>query len=416
MGVLTVSTGTITRQFGTFACELQLTSDNITTASTTMKLVNMPKLTQDFEMQDELNDLSELRVNLSEISLSIFDTLGNGSTLFSYIDSMTLSDTIQVKVTVNSGVDFFITKKESCNYDWFSRKVTFKAQPALKYDIEVTNYASINLPDYVSNENFVAPGDVIKAFLESQGSSPTVKVKGHFFTHDIDDITGVPVDPPPRYMIFEEVYVGTYAQAQDITLGFSLVEGAIIGSMLGYSFYVRRNFAGTDPDDFQTINASNLKSFGVEFNKRSIRNFNTSFFIQDNLGTGVDTDIGVNDDEVLDSQGTQDIDILYRINDMNTIEYSSGWQLQNAGTSVLTTSNMQTITNNAKAGYKAALGLSSSYSVKFEIFGIETLKPYQYILFGSGIHETVNGKKVRPSYIEYDLENDIVKGEGYIIG
>ena len=88
------------------------------------------ELTQDFEMQDELNDLSELRVNLSEISLSIFDTLGNGSTLFSYIDSMTLSDTIQVKITVNSGVDFFITKKESCNYDWFSRKVTFKAQPA----------------------------------------------------------------------------------------------------------------------------------------------------------------------------------------------------------------------------------------------------------------------------------------------
>jgi len=101
---------------------------------------------------------------------------------------------------------------------------------------------------------------------------------------------------------------------------------------------------------------------------------------------------------------------------MNTIEYSSGWQLQNGGTSVLTTSNMQTITDNAKAGYKAALGLSSSYSVKFEIFGIDTLKPYQYILFGSSIHETVNGKKVRPSYIEYDLENDIIKGEGYIIG
>lgn len=415
MGILTVSTGTITRQFGTFACELQLTSNNITTASTTMKLVNMPKLTQDFEMQDELNDLSELRVNLSEISLSIFDTLGNGSTLFSYIDSMTLSDTIQVKVTVNSGVDFFITKKESCNYDWFSRKVTFKAQPALKYNVEVTDYENTNLPDYVSNENFVAPKDVIKAFLESQGSSPTVKIKGHFFTHGLSDISGIQVGSP-RYMIFEETYVDTYAKAQDVTLGFSLIEGAIIGSMLGYSFYVRRNFAGTDIDDYQTINAGNLKSFGVEFNKRSIRNFNTSFFIQDNLGTGVDTDIGVNDDEVLDLQGTQDIDILYRINDMNTVVYSSGWQLQNAGTSVLTTSNMQTITNNAKAGYKAALGLSSSYSVKFEIFGIETLRPYQYILFGSGIHETVNGKKVRPSYIEYDLENDIVKGEGYIIG
>lgn len=416
MGILTASTGNITRQFGTFSCEIQLNSANITTASKTMKLATMPKLTQDFELQDELNDLSELRVNLSEITINVFDGLGDGTNLFNYINSMTLTDTITVKVVVNSGTDYFVSRKENCNYDWNSRKITFKAQSAIKYDVEVSDYET-NIADYTSNDNFVASKDVITAFLESQGENPTVTVKGHMFTHDIDDITGVPTDPAPRYMIFEETYVDTYRKGQNIVLGFSLIEGAIMGSMLGEAFYVRRNYAGTTlNDDYVSISGSDLKSFGVDFNKRSVRNFNTSFFIQDNLGTGTETDIGRNEDEVISALGNQDIDILYRVDNMNTIEYSSGWQLQNGGTSVLTSSDMLTTSNNARAGYKAALGISSSYSVKFELFGITSLKPYQYILFSSGIHETINGKKVRPSYIEYDLENDIVKGEGYIIG
>lgn len=419
MGILTVSTPSITRQFGTFSCELQLESSSITTASTTMKLASMPRIAQDFDLQDEINNLSELRVSLSEITINVFDVLGNGSNLFSYINSMSLSDIIKVKVVVNGGTDYFVSKKESCNYDWQSRKMTLKAQGAIKYDVEVTNYAT-NIGNYVSPDNFVASKDLITAFLESQGDSPTVTVKGHMFTHDVSDITGIPIGSP-RYMIFEETYVNDvttgYQDAQDIVLGFCLIEGAIMGCMLGEAFYVRRNYAGTTlNDDYVSISGSDLKSFGVEFNKRSVRNFNTIFIIQDNLGTGTQIDIGHIENEVISSIGNQDINISYRINDMNTIEHSSGWQLQNGGTSVLTTSDMQTVSDNARAGYKAALGISSSYSVKFELFGIGSLKPYQYILFSSGIHETVNGKKVRPSYIEYDLENDIVKGEGYIIG
>lgn len=415
MGILTASTGNVTRQFGTFSCEIQLDSDNITTASKTIKLATMPKLTQDFELQDELNDLSELRVNLSEITINVFDGLGDGTNLFNYINSMELTDTITVKVVVNSGTDYFVSRKENCNYDWQSRKISFKAQSAVKYDVEVTDYTT-NIADYTSPEDFVTSKDLITAFLESQGDNPTVTVKGHMFTHGVSDITGQPIGSP-RYMIFEETYVSDYQKAQDIVLGFSFIEGAIMGAMLGEAFYVRRNYAGEIlNDDYVSISASDLKSFGVDFNKRSVRNFNTSFFIQDNLGTGTETDIGRNEDEVISSRGNQDIDILYRVDNMNTIEYSSGWQLQNGGTSVLTSSDMLTTSNNARAGYKAALGISSSYSVKFELFGITSLKPYQYILFGSGIHETINGKKVRPSYIEYDLENDIVKGEGYIIG
>ena len=64
-----------------------------------------------------------------------------------------------------------------------------------------------------------------------------------------------------------------------------------------------------------------------------------------------------------------------------------------------------------------ALQMEQSFSVDFEIFGVNTLKPFQYLnLASSGIHPAINGKKIRPTQLEYNLEDDTVKGKGYIIG
>ena len=100
MPTLTVNTGSVTRQFGTFSAQMSMTHTSDVT--TTMKLANMPKISQDFYVQDEVNDLSELRVNIAEVSITIFDELGNGNSLFTYIDALGLSDTIQIQVTTPS--------------------------------------------------------------------------------------------------------------------------------------------------------------------------------------------------------------------------------------------------------------------------------------------------------------------------
>ena len=419
MPTLTVNTGNVTRQFGTFSSQVSMTHTSDVT--TTMKLANMPKISQDFDVQDDVNDLSEFRVNISEISITIFDELGNGNSLFTYINALSLSDTIQIQVTTPSGTDYFIATKSSCEYDWQARKVSIKAQAALRYDVQVTNYDTSSFEtsgETNADDGLIVSTDVIRAFLEAQGSSPTVKILGHFSSVTKSNITSLPIDPAPRYIIFDGQYVDTYSEGQDITLKLSIVEGAVVGAMMGYSFYVRRNFNSTsDSDYYAQIGSSDLKSFGVSFNERHIRNFDSVLAIQDNINGA---QISTATTEVIDATGAQDIDISYFVPDMHTVFFNPSpvakWQLATTGASALSQSDMDDISDDARDSYKKSLGITSSYSVDFEIFGISTLKPYQFIQFDSDIHPTINSKKVRPSYLEYDLESDTIKGEGYIIG
>jgi hypothetical protein len=419
MPTLTVNTGNVTRQFGTFSSQISMTHTSDVT--TTMKLANMPKISQDFDVQDEVNDLSELRVNIAEVSITIFDELGNGNSLFTYIDALGLSDTIQIQVTTPSGTDYFIATKSSCEYDWQARKVSIKAQAALRYDVQVTNYDTSSYEtsgETNADDGLIVSSDVIRAFLEAQGSSPTVKILGHFSSVTKSDISTIPAPTSIRYIIFDGQYVDTYTEGQDVTLKLSIVEGAVVGAMMGYSFYVRRNFDSTsDSDYYAQIGSSDLKSFGVSFNERHIRNFDSVLAIQDNIDGA---QISTSTTEIIDATGAQDIDINYFVPDMHTVFFNPSpvakWQLATTGSSALSQSDMNAISDDARDSYKKSLGITSSYSVDFEIFGISTLKPYQFIQFDSDIHPTINSKKVRPSYLEYDLESDTIKGEGYIIG
>lgn len=420
MATLTVNTGNVARQFGTFSAQISMTHTSDVT--TTMKMATMPKISQDFDVQEEVDDITEFRTNLSEVSLDVFDELGNGDSLFTYIDALGLGDTIQVQITTPSGTDYFITTKASCEYDWFSRKISIKAQAALRYSVQVTNY---DISSYETSgetnadDGLIVSTDVITAFLEAQGSAPTVKILGHFSSVTKSDITSIPTPTTTRYLIFDSQYVNTYAEGQDVVLKLSIVEGAVVGAMMGYAFYVRRNFASTSNSDYYAqIGSSDLKSFGVSFNDRHVRNFDSVLAIQDNIDGA---QISTSETEEIDATGAQDISINYFVPDMHTAffdttESPQKWELATTGASALSQSDMDDISDDARDSYKKSLGITSSYSVDFEIFGISTLKPYQFIQFDSGIHPTISSKKVRPSYLEYDLESDTIKGEGYIIG
>lgn len=420
MATLTVNTGNVARQFGTFSAQISMTHTSDVT--TTMKMATMPKISQDFDVQEEVDDITEFRTNLSEVSLDVFDELGNGDSLFTYIDALGLGDTIQVQITTPSGTDYFITTKASCEYDWFSRKISIKAQAALRYSVQVTNY---DISSYETSgetnadDGLIVSTDVITAFLEAQGSAPTVKILGHFSSVTKSDITSIPTPTTTRYLIFDSQYVDTYAEGQDVVLKLSIVEGAVVGAMMGYAFYVRRNFASTSSSDYYAqIGSSDLKSFGVSFNDRHVRNFDSVLAIQDNIDGA---QISTSETEEIDATGAQDISINYFVPDMHTAffdttESPQKWELATTGASALSQSDMDDISDDARDSYKKSLGITSSYSVDFEIFGISTLKPYQFIQFDSGIHPTISSKKVRPSYLEYDLESDTIKGEGYIIG
>jgi len=414
MSTLRASTGTISRSFGNFSAQIEMGSGTLVERD--MSLANMPTLTQDFDLQEETADINELKINLSDINIKIFDGLSEGESLFSYIEALELSDTIQIQITTPAGTDYFISSKASCRYDWRARTVELTGQAALRFDVEVTGYS---IADKTSNDGWVAPYDLIQKFLSTQGASPTLKIIGSYFdNYDVTDLNSVPIDDP-KLLVLPSTSVTTYSQAKTTFLRLSVIESAMIGTMMGYAFYVRRNFNSTsDSDHYASIAGSNLKNFGVEFNQRSVRNIDYDFRFEDQTGQPVYTF-----SDVINSAGSQDLDIAYIAAGYKTVEYDTPLQewievgvTADSALEIGSPNGITTIGSNAKDSYHNALGIESSYKVDFEIFGIQTLKPYQFIEFANDIHPTVNGKKVRPSYLEYDLQNDVVKGEGYIIG
>ena len=435
MGTFVASTGNVTRRFGTFSAEVQIVGSSVSAATTTMLMTKMPKISQDFDVQETSEDISKFRVNLSKISISIFDKLGNGNLLFTTINQMADNDTIQIKTTVPTGSDFFIGTKAGCKYDRVSRKVTIEAQAALRYDVQVTNYGTgtgntldglVTSATSSTDANLITSSDAIKGFLLSQGSSPTTKIIGHKFTETFSSFSTAPVDGTKLFG-YDVSLISTYANAQTNILTNSIIEGAFVGSMMGFAFYVRRNFkSDSDSDHFATLSASNFQDFGTSFNKRNVKSFNTTLALKDN-GLSSNSVFSEVVSETVSAVGTQDIILTVQNNNLNTIKYSSSkWQLlsgsSTVGDSALTDAIIEDISTQARDSYKKSLGIATAnepnktpFLITLKILGIGTLNPYQFIRFGSDIHPSVNGLDARPSMLEYDLENDIINCEAYLI-
>lgn len=443
MATLTINSPSVSTQFGTFSATILMEASSSST--TTMNLLSMPSIKQDFDVQDTAKDLSTFRYNLSTITLAMFDDLADGTKMFTAINNLGTNDVIRIKITTNifdntNRTDFFVATRADCKYDRVKRTITIDARAALRYDVEVTSFSTTGLLTTGSggesaDAGLITSKDAILAFLKSQGDSSIVtKIIGHKFTHTLSDLGDLTIGFK-TIGLDANTYYNTYAKAQTHVLKFGIIEGAFLGAMLGFSFYVRRNFNSTsDSDHYADISASDLREFGIKFDIRNIKQFDTNFQIQDNGVSGA-PDIGTSVTETVNSRGSQDIDLTVGIDDMNTlfndpndatpyktVLLSSGSLSDSAISTSTFTDSSTGISTNARASYKKSLGIGTNnldndnrFLIDFEILGVDKLRPYQFINFASDIHPSVNGKKARPSYLEYDLENNIIKGEAYLI-
>ena len=421
MSKITIDTGSVTRQFGSFQCVIQFDVITPSDVSTTMKMAVMPKLSQKFDLQEEAESVTDFKMNSSKASIEIFDELGNGESLFERINDLDNNDKIKIKIVVNGGVDYYISTKQQCEYSWRERKVKIDGQSAYRYSVflpqEIAS-ETFSINNYLINEvgdtRYAPLKSVIRAFLDGQGDSPTTVIIGSAFNVDVDDVDPVGTS---TFIGVEEQYITAFSAVERKALRMAIAESAMIGNMLGYAFYVRRNYSGTDTfDTFSSkadISGSDLKSFGMKFFNRNVKDFYLQISFQDQFGTAV-----ASDTFNITSSGTQDFSITCpTIINLTTLDYNGSttdWEARISGGTALP--NVSDIFDNTADSYKRALEMQQSFSVDFEIFGINTLKPFQYInLASSGIHPSINGSKIRPTSLEYNLEDDIVKGKGYII-
>lgn len=425
MSKITINTGSVTRQFGSFSSTIEFDIDDASNVTTTMKMAKMPTLSQDFDLQEEAENVTDFKMNTSKVSLEIFDELGNEDSLFERIEALGNDDKIKIKIVVGSGTDYFISTKQQCEYDWRARKIKIKGQSGYRYSVflpqEIAS-ETFSIDDFLINEvgdtRYAPVKSVVRAFLDGQGDDPTTVVIGSAFDVDVDDVDPVTT---PTFIGVEEQYINTYSAVERKALRMAIAESAMIGTMLGYSFYVRRNYDGTATfDTFSPkadISGSDLKSFGMKFFNRNVKDFFLQISFTDQFGTAV-----ASQTFTIFPRGTQDFNITCpTVINLTTLDYDSGttdWEPRaTGGGNVTALPNVSNIFDDTSDSYKRALQMEQSFSVDFEIFGVNTLKPFQYLnLASSGIHPAINGKKIRPTQLEYNLEDDTVKGKGYIIG
>ena len=434
-----LTTGTVTRQFGTYSMQIDLPT--ITGfSSTSFKLANMPTIEQDFDLQYESEDLSEIRVNLSEITFEVFDRIGDGKSFLNLVSNMDVNDAMTIQSTVNGRTDYFIAKRENCEYDWLKRSVTVKAIAALRYDVVVQNYAidagdviTGTAADGITTRQWVLPQDVLNTFLDVQGSSVTKIVLGR---SSFANYTSPRQGQLERNLGFKYSDVLSYENAQNTILKLSVIEGAMMGSMLGYAFYVVRNY-DTDTtyngeNTKASISADDIKDYKIIPFEWNVREYDTLFRVTNEYGEPAPADTSPNlyVEKTINELGIGDLDIRYRLRDI--VEFR--WVAANSQYEELFDNSSPTpritadllswnehLRDNTREVYAYALGVQDDdYDVRYRldltIFGIESVLPFQFIEFGTGISPFVDSKKLRPSKMSYDLEANKVSIEGYFIG
>ena len=434
-----LTTGTVTRQFGTYSMQIDLPT--ITGfSSTSFKLANMPTIEQDFDLQYESEDLSEIRVNLSEITFEVFDRIGDGKSFLNLVSNMDVNDAMTIQSTVNGRTDYFIAKRENCEYDWLKRSVTVKAIAALRYDVVVQNYAidagdviTGTAADGITTRQWVLPQDVLNTFLDVQGSSVTKIVLGR---SAFANYTSPRQGQLERNLGFKYSDVLSYENAQNTILKLSVIEGAMMGSMLGYAFYVVRNY-DTDTtyngeNTKASISADDIEDYKIIPFEWNVREYDTLFRVTNeyNEPAPADTSPNLYVEKTINELGIGDLDIRYRLRDI--VEFR--WVAANSQYEELFDNSSPTpritadllswnehLRDNTREVYAYALGVQDDdYDVRYRldltIFGIESVLPFQFIEFGTGISPFVDSKKLRPSKMSYDLEANKVSIEGYFIG
>jgi len=218
-----------------------------------------------------------------------------------------------------------------------------------------------------------------------------------------------------------------------------VIEGAIMGVAMGDAFYVRRNYATETTvggvNTYLTLNADDITSYQLITNERSVKNYTTRFQIEavrEHPSTSVETTytLGSFDQEDISTFGAFDVNLNYIYTkadnpDMYLIETVPSYGVSHADEIAYTTPYADdTFATNARKSYAAALGITGvtgalsnqMFLVEVEFFGVTSFRPFQFIKFGTDINPFLNGKKLRPSSFEYNLEQDKVKVKGYFIG
>ena len=254
--------------------------------------------------------------------------------------------------------------------------------------------------------------------------------------------------------------VSNYVEAESKVLQMSILECAIVGSMRGYSFYVPRIFNEqinipigiSSVSTESTVSADDVSEFSMSNHRYWANEYKTTFGIFNKYSDDQKrSDVETGNELTGFGGGSKNVTLSYLMQ-AQVISYDgTDWWIGDKNGEEILDSGIDDINETkqiplnptkvvldhyGRIAYAASLGISvadepfgesyyaslfssqlGNFRVEMTILGIDKVLPFQYVKFdSSGFHPSVNGRKLRPSMIEYDLDQNKIKIEGFFIG
>jgi len=409
------------------------------TQSLTGTLSDVGSIKLDLDVQEDSDNINDFVYNCAEFNFSMFSNFGDGTSFGLFLNDLLVTDLIQVEVTYDTfNKDVFLALKTDVSYDELKRTFSIKCFTPFKFTNQVTAYATAGSKLISLSYNDGTPysytgityRDLLDSYLKTIGANTSVNKIQSSFTKTASDVLGTSGGSSDVFHMFVQskgshsslptlildtgnrFLVDTFERARSAVLRMGIVESAIIGSLFGENFYVRRDY-NTDDAFEADITSSDLEDFKIKFNNPNIKSIS---ILANNIGSSTpSTAIST-----VDASAT-------KIMDVNVGLFANSQKLNDTLPQTATVTDPRGIYQESDAGlnlgnkaisiYKRIFGVGTSTLFSFTVLGTEKIKPYQHINLNTSISDFVdsNNNKVRPSSIEYDLKSNKIKVEAYSI-
>lgn len=422
------------------------------TQSLTGTLSDIGNVRIEIDEQEDTDELNDFVYNVAEFSFSMFSTLSDNLSFGTFLNALTFNDLIQVELkyattsggSLPSNPDIFLAKKLDVSYDEIRREFSVKGFGAMKFVNSITAYNpdsdEVSLVYSSYSYKGVTAKDLIKNYINTLSASTTAKIQSSFtkVKSDADGlgngVTGVfhmfITDTNGSNVLTDSTISGglnqfaatTLEQARSAALKLGVIESAIIGSLFGENFYVRRDYTGTASGYSSTLTGSDLEELKIKFFGANVQSIVIS---ANNIGVGDATSRTA----TIDGTATKKLDLtIGAFANTQTLTGNDSFPINvdvsnPSGRYRETTSGSQlgaglNIGSDAMDIYKTVLGAANTVKFEFVVLGTEKLKPYHYATLDHTMSDFIvqsGNDKVRPSSLEYDLKNNKIRVEAYSI-
>jgi len=438
--VIAISSGDIEIASGTIKIDINLSDkSNSFGDSYTIEVIQAGSIEVDYNFVEDIGDINDFKINVPTFEFQILDTVRNtsdSSDTASFVEMITdldALDLIVVKMTFNGSSDYYYTTREQTEFSYKDRKVTLKTQHPLVFGVEpygVTWDSSLfsgkTVPSatYTGSQqyNSVYPKDLIVNYIEALSDSSSTYYNSLLYDVDSTDESGF-VNGVKEFVVLESlVSIYGFGAATNVVRGMALSEGAIIGNILGYAFYTPRSDKTASAK--ATLTADDFMEIELDYSFKNVRQYDFDMKIGDQ--DLVTDNVSISVSEPVNANGRNNVTVSYGvINGVQGAEWDTSGTIINGILNLFKFGNSNspsistvddTIANNYRDVFRIPRSIGAvdagSY-ISGKIIGVDTLKPYGYFYVSSGVHPLVNGRDFRPSYLKYDLINDIIEFEAY---